>query len=363
MPKFPGLQKPFQPDWPALLSNLRREGTPERVHNIELFHDPEVIDAVVDRFDLMAGQDPAAADYAVKKNIAFNRFVGLDYVRVQLDFQLTFYRHSVEDTAELKRAGGREYQDEHVGPIASWKDFEKYPWPDPTTDEIARDLYWYQEHLPDDLCLIGGTTAHFCERLTWLFGYESFCYALFEQRDLVEAVADRLREFYIACVDRYLECDKVKAVFVSDDMGYKTGLLCSPDDMRQLSLASHKVLARRVHDAGRLVLFHSCGKLNEIMDDLIDDVKIDGKHSFEDTIWTIQDCKQTYGRKIALLGGMDVDFLCRADEEAIRRRVRETVDVCQPGGGFCLGSGNTVANYIPLDNYLAMVDESRLYGA
>jgi hypothetical protein len=39
-----------------------------------------------------------------------------------------------------------------------------------------------------------------------------------------------------------------------------------------------------------------------------------------------------------------------------------TLDVCQPDGGYCLSTGNTVANYIPLDNYLAMLDEGRLYG-
>jgi uroporphyrinogen decarboxylase len=34
-----------------------------------------------------------------------------------------------------------------------------------------------------------------------------------------------------------------------------------------------------------------------------------------------------------------------------------------PGGGYCLGSGNSVANYIPLDNYLAMVDEGWRWSA
>jgi uroporphyrinogen decarboxylase len=60
---------------------------------------------------------------------------------------------------------------------------------------------------------------------------------------------------------------------------------------------------------------------------------------------------------MAILGGIDMDFLCRADEAAIRQRVRDTLDVCVPGGGYCLGSGNSVANYVPLDHYLAMLDE------
>ena len=89
-------------------------------------------------------------------------------------------------------------------------------------------------------------------------------------------------------------------------------------------------------------------------------VMIDGsKHSFEDTIEDCRDAKKTWGRHMAMIGGLDVDFLCRASEEAIRQRVRNTLDICMPGGGYALGSGNTVANYIPVDHYLAMVDEGR----
>jgi len=58
-----------------------------------------------------------------------------------------------------------------------------------------------------------------------------------------------------------------------------------------------------------------------------------------------------------------VDFLVRATPEAISRRVWETLDICLPGGGYCLGSGNTITNYIPLDNYLAMLEAGREYAA
>jgi uroporphyrinogen decarboxylase len=33
-----------------------------------------------------------------------------------------------------------------------------------------------------------------------------------------------------------------------------------------------------------------------------------------------------------------------------------------PGGGYALGTGNTVANYIPVHNYIAMLDEGMKYG-
>ena len=57
-----------------------------------------------------------------------------------------------------------------------------------------------------------------------------------------------------------------------------------------------------------------------------------------------------------------MDFLCRASGEQVRQRVRDTLESCLPGGGYCLGTGNSVANYIPLDNYLAMLDEGRKFG-
>jgi uroporphyrinogen decarboxylase len=363
MKRFCGLEKKQTPDWEALLTNLRRRGTPQRVHNLELFQDGEIADAIARRFDLVAGLSPDDPDYERKKHIAVQRFCGFDYAGaalLRLDF--TLFKATVEDTAALKRAGGRAFQDEHKGPIQSWEDFEKFPWPDPYAPSAAADLEWFQNNLPDDMCIIARGTGHFAEYLTWLMGYETLCYALYDQRDLVAALAGRLEKFYAASLERLLEFDRVKAVFASDDMGFKTGLLISPADMREFVLPGHRLLAEITHAAGRLYLLHACGNLRDIIEDLVDVVKIDAKHSFEDTIEDVCEAKRTYGRRIALLGGIDVDFLCRSDEKAIRRRVRRTLDACMPGGGYCLGTGNSVANYIPLDKYLVMLDEGRLYG-
>ena len=350
MSEFRSFAMPFEPDWQGLVDNILRKGTPDRAYHIELFHDGEIADAVIDRFDVAAGLDPGESDYDYRRTIAFQRFLGFDYVHGRLlDMPMPLHKQVTEDTAALRRTGGRTYQDEHTGPITDWQSFERYPWPDPAAPSATRELEWYQENLPDDLCILGRGAGHFCEFLCWLMGYETLCYALHDQRDLVRAVADKLTEMYRVTTRRLLEFDRVRIIWPSDDMGFKTALLFSADDMREFVLPGHKMIARMAHEAGRACILHSCGNVTEIIGDLIDDVEIDGKH--------------TYGRKTALLGGIDVDFLCRADEQAVRKRVRQTLDVCLPGGGYCLGSGNSVANYIPLDNYLAMVDEGRLYSA
>ncbi len=350
------------PDWEGLLRCIRRQGTPERVHFIELFLDPEVQDAICRRFNLLDGLDSDDPFFEQKKQVRIQRFLGYDYVRCGLEgLEMPLRGATTEDTAALRRSGGRTFMEEHRGPITNWDEFEAYPWPDPAKGS-TRSLEWYEKNLPDDMCIIGsGGFAHFAEFLTWLMGYETLCYSLYDQRDLVAAISERLIEMFRVVVQRLLEFDRVKIIWGSDDMGFRTGTLISPDDLREFVLPGHKLMAQMSHAADRPYLLHSCGNLRAIMDDLIEDVGIDALHSFEDTIISVIEVKERYGDRIAVLGGIDMDFICRADERAVRERVRYTLEKCMPGGGYCLGTGNSVANYIPLNNYLAMLDEGRRF--
>lgn len=128
----------IQPDAEALLANLRREGTPQRVHYMELFLDAEIQEAICQRFELTRALSADEPYFAEKRQIALQRFLGYDFVNGRLDLPMPLFRQQVEDTAALPRAGGRSFQDEHRGPITSWEDFEKYPWPDPASASAAR---------------------------------------------------------------------------------------------------------------------------------------------------------------------------------------------------------------------------------
>jgi len=351
-----------KPDWEGLVTSVMRTGTPSRVHHIELFLDAEVIDAIAQRYGVLDALDPNDPYFDEKRAVAVQSFLGYDYIRASLTgWEMPLHYSTAADTADLARTGGRDYMNEHAGPITSWAEFEAYPWPDPQTLS-TRSLEWYDEHLPDNMCVIGsGGFAHFAEYLTWLMGYETLCLCLCEQRDLVAAITDKLTAIYRVFLQRLLQFERVKIIWGSDDMGFRGSTLISPDDLRAFVLPGHKLMAHMAHAAGRPYLLHSCGNLDLIINDLIDDVGIDAKHSFEDTIEKVTEVTDTYGSRIALLGGIDVDFLCRADQPAVRQRVRDTLEKCMPRGGYVLGSGNSIANYIPLDNYLAMVDEGRSF--
>jgi len=113
-----------------------------------------------------------------------------------------------------------------------------------------------------------------------------------------------------------------------------------------------------VHSAGKVFILHSCGNLEKIMDEIID-IGIDAKHSFEDKIMPVEQAHQRWSDRIGIVGGLDIHLLTTGTEEQVRKRTRQILDACGSEGRYVLGTGNSVANYVPLTNYRAMLDEGR----
>lgn len=355
------------PNFERMLTVLRREGEPDRIPFIELFADLEIMEAVLDTpFPRLADPESGEPDRAAEARycdllIDFNYRTGYDFVRALPrggDFDYGFLE--LDDTEEDLSKGTRRWARESGGVITNWADFEAYPWP-----KAEETDYWTVEYLaanlPDGMKLIGHG-ASILEPLMWLMGYETFALALYDQPDLIGAMFELVGEHEFARCKALCEIDNMGAIWISDDIGFRSGTMIAPKHLRQYVFPWWKRIAEYVHGKGLPVLLHSCGNLVDVMDDIIDDVGIDGKHSYEDTFLPVTEAKRQYGQRVAILGGIDLDFLCRSSEREVRARVRDVIDICGAGGGYALGTGNSVANYIPLANYLAMLDEGRSYG-
>ncbi len=341
-----------QPDFDLLRRALLRQGELERVPFLELKADDEVVATV------LGLSDPTAFSKMDTKTqtehlVRFWTDLGFDAVRLRCGLSLKKARVSAEDTAELKR-GKRDWQSEE-GIITSWEEFERYPWP------TWRDAdFSHIEHaariLPDGMELLISPYG-MLEPIMWMMGFQGLAMALYDEPDLVDAMVERIASIYIPVAEAVLDMDRVAGLLVGDDMGFKTSTMFAPKHLRKYIFPYHKQLAAMTHARDKVYVLHNCGNLALIMDDLIDDVQIDAKHSFEDVIMPVEDFKAEYGNRVGVVGGVDMDFLCRASEEQVRARVRTILDACMPGGGYVLGTGNSVANYIPTRNFLAMVDE------
>ncbi len=357
------LSKP-RPDIQHFARVIRGETLPAKPPLAELFLDHEIEREIAQSCLGLPWVEPGGAPEAMQAYLRNRTEVyyrlGYDYIRVSggIDFPGKYL--DAADTAELSR-GQRSWANENEGPIRSWEDFERYPWPDPALASL-----WTYEYaastLPEGMGLFVCPTSGFLEiPLDTLLGYQNLCYLVCEQPDLVGAVFKRVADIIHAMYQRLLGLPNLCGFFQGDDMGFKTGPLLSPAHLRELVLPSHKKLAGLAHQHGLLYMLHSCGNLGSIAEDLLEEVRIDARHSYEDEGNPVADFKARYGDRVAVLGGVDVDKLVRLPEDELRRHVRKVLDTCMPGGRFAIGSGNTVCNYVPLNNYFVMLEEAFNY--
>ena len=261
-----------------------------------------------------------------------------------------------DNTSSEVQNGKRGWMDDNRGPISDWDDFECYDWPSRiwAINAMTRITCRRVPRGMKVMVIPGGVF----EWTTWLMGLVPFCYALSDNPDLVDAVIEKVTGIIYAVVEDLVDEPELGGVFMGDDLGFSTGTMVSPAVIREKFLPRMKSIVELVHSAGKLFVLHSCGNMYELMDDIAD-MGVDAKHSFEDKILPVEEAHRRWGGRMAMIGGVDMNILARGSVDDVRKRSREILDACGPAGRFVMGTGNSVANYIPLKNYGALVSETR----
>jgi len=370
---------PFEspsPDFDAFREVLLGEGVLSKVHLVELGIDYEVMsfisetlmgrkipsqEGVVEEKERLfkEGKDvPALAEGEkpyLKSLIEFYYRMGYDYVPVWIPLAPFSVKSRVTDDTAILSRGKRTWVEERTGVITSWQEFEAFPW-DRINLELKDYFSFISEILPEGMKATVGSTVYemIGERL---LGWECMFRNLFLKPDLVKAVFDRWGQIVYKAYKEAVAHDCVGAIFHADDLGYKKGTMVSPDILREMVFPWFKKFSSLAHEHGKIYLYHCCGNVARVMEDLIEDVKIDGFHAFQDNIIPVWEFKEKYGDRVAALGGVEVDKLARYEQESLREYVKSILDKCAPEGRYALGSGNTVTNYVPVENYLTMLEE------
>ena len=339
------------PDYRRLLTALQRE-VPDRVPFFEAYADPYVQLAVLGDWpqrDML----PQGGNALLDAHIRAAYYLGYDCVTADVLFPFPgVQRHDTVDPSGTRR----NFLDvEHV-PITSWADFERYPWPAPERADFSA-LDYLAALLPDGMQILAALGGGALEWSMWMMGPERFCTMLYDDPALVEAVISHVGTRQAAVCAAVAGHPAVCAIVNGDDWGFRTQTFLAPADMRRLIFPEVKRLVEVTHAQGKPFILHSCGNLTAVMDGLIDEVGIDGKHSFEENVTPVTEAKARWGDRLALCGGIDIDMLCRADDETLRGYVRRVLDRCAPGGGFLLGSGNSIPNFIPPRAVRIMLEE------
>ena len=246
------------------------------------------------------------------------------------------------------------------GPIQNRSDFEKFPWkdiPDRFWDLATPRLNALTDSLPEGMKVIGGVGNGAFEISEDLVGLE---YLPFMQADdpelyadLYAQIGDTMSAIWIEFLRRYRHA--FVACRFGDDLGFKSSLLTNPKTLREYVFPQYKKIIDMVHSSGLPFLLHSCGNIFEVMADLLH-MGIDAKHSNEDAIAPFDRWINDYGTSIGLFGGFDMDCLCAKSEVEVYEIVLvQGMRFRASARGYALGSGNSIPDYVPVENYLAMI--------
>jgi uroporphyrinogen decarboxylase len=275
-------------------------------------------------------------------------------------------------TAKYGRGATGSWVNEDSGLIRTREDLGGFPWPRP------EDLGGYNDYAP-----AGGSLEDYLQamerylppgmklivQLGYLFmgawqimGFQNFCVQLVDDPEFVQAVVDRLAVSQAAVLETLLQHDCVGAVWMPDDLCYNSGPVVAPRHYRKYIYPWYARLVERCHQAGRPVGLHSDGDLARLLPDLVE-CGFDAIHPFEPPLNDIVQVKRQWGDRIAVCGNVDLKAtLIAGTPQTVRDEVYEKALQLAPGGGWLVGSSNSIPDFVPIENYSALLNASLEYG-
>lgn len=346
----------MQPSFERIRTVLLRAGEADRVPLGDISVHPLLKAGVLGR--------PIQSD---ADEVAFWASAGFDYVPLEAGLQLTplIRRDSMQEIAAQYAADTdatqvRSWATEGQGPITSREACEAAAWPDP--DRL--DYTGFERLgalLPPGMKLVAALGKVFtC--VSWLMGLEGLSFALADDPELVARLFRRVGEFQLRVLQNLLRLDHIGAVWHADDIAFKTQLLVHPRLLREHVFPWYREMVRMAHARDVLCVYHSDGALQEVLPDILA-CGFDGLNPIEPGAMDIHAVKRELGRKIAIIGNIDLVYtLPRGTPDEVRAEVRERIRDLAPGGGYAVASANSIPEYVPLANFNAMREAVFEYG-
>jgi len=348
-----------KPDFRRLRTALRCEGEPDRVPLLELIICREVMSAFLGR--------PVEG---WKEVVEFHAAAGYDAVNVcpfinwnpegvlpKEGARVSKIRHNVyaDDNVEVH------WSPEGAGAITTMEEFERYRFPTPEQTDYSA-FAEVSALLPEGMKIIaqhGDIFTRVWERM----GFETFCFGLAEQPQLVGAMFERVGHVVFECFRTMVDMPDVGAVWYSDDIAYAPHMFLSPDVFRQYLFPWLKRIGELCRERDLPFIYHSDGNLWPVMSDLIDDIGFNALQPIEPKGMDIRELKAKIGDRVCLIGNVDLEYtLTRGTPEEVAALTRALIGDIGPGGGYCVGSSNTVPTYVPEPNFRAMVETTLEHG-
>jgi len=234
------------------------------------------------------------------------------------------------------------------------ENIDTVPWPNPKRggrfDQLRANI---KDH-PDRFQVMSLDFSLY-ERSWGLRGLENMYMDLVEQPDFAAALLDKVLDFNLKVIEAGLEtCPQIDAVHFGDDFGGQNGIPMGAERWRQLLKPR---LARQygaVRDAGKFVSIHSCGKVDEILDDLVE-IGVNLFNPFQPEVTDVPAVFAEYHGRLAFWGGISTQrLLPYATVEEVERQVDTLLEMGK-NGGYVIAPAHATPGDARLENMSAML--------
>lgn len=186
------------------------------------------------------------------------------------------------------------------------------------------------------------------ECLWRLRGVESVLMDFLDRPDFLDLMIARVTDFMTELGLRQIEIGRVAGIFILGDVAYKNGPLFSPRLYREKILPGLASMCSQFKKHGASVFYHTDGDCTSLIDMFLE-AGIDALNPVESAAgMDLQALNQTYGRRLAYMGGFDKRKFI--DVRELEKEVRTKA------GGFAAGGliacvDHSVGPEIPIGNY------------
>jgi len=291
----------------------------------------------------------------LKDDIEFWYKAGYDYIKLQpvADFNPAGIGLSNNVTFNQDGTVFRKWASENHGVISNYNDFGNYVFP--TKEDFSYEKFdKVKPMLPDGMGVVGQYGDIFT--MTWeMMGFESFSINLFENPDLIEVLNNKVGNLVYSMFENMAPHPNVDALWYSDDIAYTNGLLVSPAVLNQFFFPWLKKIGDLAKKYNKPLIYHTDGILYDVFDKIID-CGVDAIHPIEPKAMDIGEVKKQYGDKLCVIGNIDVDLLSRGTVDEVKKQIILNIEKVGMNGGYCIGSGNSIPEYVKYENYIAMLE-------
>lgn len=248
-----------------------------------------------------------------------------------------------------------------TGAIEADEDFLSLIKGQKVTDEDVQEIREAVKEAGEEICVMGGVRSAF----SFLFialGLENLSIAMYDDEDLLKEIIEAADEYWTQVGLKIIEAG-CTTLYVANDLGMNGRTLISPEKLRDFFFPSMARQIRTWKEAGAKILFHSCGNINAVLEDLRDigidaltNIQVKAGMDLEDTVRRI-------GNDVTIVGNVDATgIMCQNNPSLIDDAIAGVIRTAGADGGLIIATDHSFHEGIPTENVLHFIEKAKELG-